>query len=282
MTPGIPTNIAANQNRLVFVSSALDTYRTTVSPSPICLLQEDGSGDGEPLSWRNIAISLTTVVSENADYNPYRAKTEILDVAFCCRVQDGMPIIVSVLFVVSVVLLLYIKTVGSETVLPQLHKLGVPAAKYVAATFISTYGSLGIGAVIAVPLLLYQRLAHTQSGAALFSTLLDRPYFPLQMAVASVLGYSVSERLKEGRPAYAWVWPVAQVTIAVLLFHPSAMQSFAAGVWRTYFDWGCGCSVTLRQWTITAPLYPSVAFSVAAFLRRTKVFSRRVTPAVSH
>jgi hypothetical protein len=177
-----------------------------------------------------------------------------------------MGIILPLMFIISVVFLLYIKNFGAETVSPPLRKFAIPTAKYIAATFIGTYGSLAAGAVIAAPLLLYSRVAHTTSGIDLFSSLVDRPYFPLQMGVAFGLGYFLSERLKQGRPAYVWVWPVAQVGIAVLLFHPSAMQSFTA-VWRTYFDWGCGCSVTLLQWRIMSPLYPSLAFSAAAFLR---------------
>ncbi len=187
---------------------------------------------------------------------------------------------VTLFFVISTVFLflLYVKTVGPETLSPRLRKFAIPAAKYIAATFIGTYGSLAIGAVIVPPLLLYSRVTHTRSGVDLFTALLDRPYFPFQIAVAFVLGYFLSEWLKEGWPAYVWVWPVAQVSIAVLLFHPSAMQSFTAGVWRSYFDWGCGCSVTPLQWRITSPLYPSLSFSAAAFLRGTKGFEPKAQP----
>lgn len=96
------------------------------------------------------------------------------------------------------------------------------------------------------------------------------------MAVAFVLGYCLSDWLNEGRPAYVWVWPVAQVSIAVLLFRPSATQSFTTEVWRAYFDWGCGCSVTLLQWRIMFPLYPAISFSAAAFLRGHQRIERRV------
>lgn len=193
-----------------------------------------------------------------------------------------MAIIVSVLFVISAALLLYIQTVDLEGISPKLRKYGVPGAKYVIAAFLGTYGSLAIGALILAPLLAYSRLAHTHSGADLFASLLDRSYFPFQTGAAFVLGYYLRGWLKQGRPVYAWVWPVAQVGIAVLLFRPSAMQSFGAGVWHTYFDWGCGCSATLSQWTIMSPLYPSLAFSAAAFLRGTREPSLRTSPAAAH
>lgn len=188
-----------------------------------------------------------------------------------------MGIILPLMFVISAAFLLYVNAFGAEALSPTSRKFAIPTAKYVAATFIGTYGSLAAGVVVALPLLLYSRVAHAPSGIDLASSLVDRPYFPLQMAVAFGLGYFLSEWLKEGRPAYVWVWPVAQVSIAVLLFHPSATQSFTAGLWRSYFDWGCGCSVTLLQWRIMSPLYPSLSFSAAAFVRA----HRRIEPRAS-
>lgn len=180
-----------------------------------------------------------------------------------------MPaVVVSILFAVSVTFLRYVKTAGLETISPALRKLGVPASKYVAATYIGTYGSLAIAVAAISPLLLYSRLVQGHPGGGLFSVLVDRPYFPLQTAVAFILGYFVSERLKEGRPAYIWIWPVVQVSIVVALFHQFVpVQNYWAEVWRTYFNWDCGCSATLSQWTVMVPLYPSLAFSAAAFLR---------------
>jgi hypothetical protein len=187
--------------------------------------------------------------------------------------------IISLLFLASILFLFYARDTAMAHVSAESRRYAIPTAKYVIATFIATYGSLSLGAVITfLPLLLYQRMVHTQNGSELFSALLDRPYFPFQTAIAFVLGYVLSEWLKEGRPVYVWVWPAIQATVAVLLFRPSVMQTFTAGVWHTYFDWSCGCSVTLLQWTIMSPLYPSIAFSVATFLRSRR-FSRTISPA---
>jgi hypothetical protein len=187
-----------------------------------------------------------------------------------------MPaVVVSILFAVSVTYLRYVKTVGLEPISPGLRKFGVPASKYVRATFIGTYGSVAIAVMVISPLLLYSRLAQGRPGEGLFSVLVDRPYFPLQTAVAFILGHFASEWLKEGRPAYVWVWPVAQVSIVVALFHQFVpAQTYWAEVWRTYFNWDCGCSATLLQWTVMVPLYPSLAYSAAAFLR-SRIRSRR-------
>jgi len=165
-----------------------------------------------------------------------------------------------------------------DTVSPKLRLLSIPA-KYIIAIFIETYGSLALATVIASPLLLYSRVAHTNSGRVSFSVLVDRPYFPLQTAVAFVLGYFLKGMVQASRPAYVWVWPVAQVGLAVLLFRPFATQSFGSGVWQTYFDWDCGCSITLLQWKIMSPLYPSLAFSGAAFLHGIKTLTRRASSA---
>lgn len=185
-------------------------------------------------------------------------------------------IIVPLMVVIAAAFLLYVRTVEVETVSPKLRRFAIPAAKYVVATFIGTFGAFAVGVVIVTPLLLYSHVAHASSGIDLASSLVDRPYFPLPMAVAFVLGYCLSDWLNEGRPAYVWVWPVAQVSIAVLLFRPSATQSFTTEVWRAYFDWGCGCSVTLLQWRIMFPLYPAISFSAAAFLRGHQRIERRV------
>jgi hypothetical protein len=215
--------------------------------------------------------------------NPNNPAKLQFDVPFCARGKPRMDImsifrgiIVPLMFVISAVFLLYLRTVEVETVSPKLRKFAIPAAKYVAATFIGTFGAFAIGVVIVAPLLLYSHVAHTTSGIDMASSLVDRPYFPLQTAVAFGLGYFLSEWLKEGRPAYVWVWPVVQVSIAVLLFHPSAAQSFTTDVWRAYFDWGCGCSVTLLQWRTMWPLYPALSFSAAAFLRGHQGIDRRV------
>lgn len=191
-----------------------------------------------------------------------------------------MPAVaVLILFVVSAIFLLYVKNSGLGNVSPPLSKFAVPASMYMVATFIGTYGAMAIAVVVISPLLLYSLLAQGHPGELFLSSLLDRPYFPLQSAVAFVLGYFVSEWFKEGRPVYVWAWPVAQVGIAVALFHPpGVMQSYWAEVWRTYFNWECGCSISLPQWTVMSPLYPSLAFSASAFLRGRIRFHQRIIP----
>ena len=97
------------------------------------------------------------------------------------------------------------------------------------------------------------------------SAAVDRPYFPLQSAVAFVVGFVVAIRLRQGKPLWVWVWPVAQVVISIALHKPrSVVESFTTSVWQTYFNWGCGCSATLLQWQVMSALYPAIAFTLGA------------------
>jgi hypothetical protein len=64
-------------------------------------------------------------------------------------------IIVPPMFVIAAIFLLYVRTAEVETVSPKLREFAIPAAKYVAATFIATFGAFAIAVVIVAPLLLY-------------------------------------------------------------------------------------------------------------------------------
>jgi len=141
-------------------------------------------------------------------------------------------------------------------------------AKYVIAAFLGTYGSLASATLLVSPILLYGRLAHSQTAEAVFSAAVDRPYFPLQSVVAFAVGFAVAVWLRQGKPTWVWVWPVAQVAISIALHKPrSVLQGFTANVWQTYFNWDCGCSATLLQWHVTSVLYPAIAFTVGALVR---------------
>lgn len=141
-------------------------------------------------------------------------------------------------------------------------------AKYVIATFLGTYASVGTAGLLVLPMLLFGRLAHSQTAEQIFSAAVDRPYFPLQSVVAFVVGFAVAVRLRQGGPLWVWVWPVTQVAISVALHRPgSVMQSVTTGVWRTYFNWDCRCSATLLQWTVMSALYTSIAFALGVLAR---------------
>ncbi len=144
----------------------------------------------------------------------------------------------------------------------------VSIAQYVIATFLGTYGSVAAAALLVLPVLLFARLAHSQTAVNILSAAVDRPYFPLQSVVALAVGFAVAVRFRQGKPMWIWVWPLVQVVLSIVLHKPpSVMQSFTASVWQTYFNWGCGCSATLLQWQVMSAVYTALAFSLGALVR---------------
>ena len=157
----------------------------------------------------------------------------------------------------------------SDEQMPERSRKAIAVAKYIVAVLVSTFGSGAIAALIALPLLIYARLTHNEAATNLFAALVDRPYFPLQIAVAFVAGLILTKWLKDGNPALAWVLPVAQfsVVLAMASSRQSVLDSYRGFVWNTFFNWGCNCSASLLQWEAMFPLYTSIAFSVAAWIR---------------
>src|SRR6185369_11024 len=96
------------------------------------------------------------------------------------------------------------------------------------------FGSGAIAALLAVPLFIYARLTHNEAATNLFAALVDRPYFPLQIAVAFVAGLVVTKWLKGGNPTLAWVLPVAQfsVVLAMASSRQSVLDSYRGFVWN--------------------------------------------------
>lgn len=141
-------------------------------------------------------------------------------------------------------------------------------AKYVLAVFLATYLSIAFATLLALPVLFYGRLAHNLNAEGIFSVAVDRPYFPLQSAVAFAVGFAVAVRFRQWKLLWVWVWPAAQVVISIVLHKPeSVMQGFLKDVWHTYFNWYCGCSATLLQWQVMSVMYAAIAFTLGALTR---------------
>lgn len=176
------------------------------------------------------------------------------------------------------IFLCYIRA-RSDQPISNRSRQGVAISKYVVAVMVATYLSGALAALIATPLLVYGRLTHTEAPTNLYSALLDRPFFPFQIVVAFVAGIVATKWLKEGKPAFVWVLPVAQFLIALVVVSSrhSAFQQSCDFLWSSLFNWGCHCSATLLQWKVMFPLYTSIAFSLAAYLSRT-VTSAKVLP----
>jgi hypothetical protein len=143
----------------------------------------------------------------------------------------------------------------------------VASLDYIIATFLFSVMPLALAALLGLPLLAYGRYAHSETATRVFSMLLDRPFFPLQTIVAAFVGFTVGTRWHSR--SLAWVWVPATINAASgFLFrnNGSAMLSFWEKLRENYFNWGCGCSASLLQWTFLAPMLAAVAASLAASL----------------
>ena len=180
-----------------------------------------------------------------------------------------METILIVFFCCAVIFLCYVR--ASPPLLSNRLRQGVAISKYLVAVMAATYLSGAGAALIATPLLGYARLKHTQAPIILFSDLLDRPFFPLQMGVGFFAGLVATKCLKEGKPVFVWVLPVAQFLVALVVISSrhSAFQQTWSFVWSSFFNWSCHCSATLLQWKVMFPLYTSIAFSLGAYLSGT-------------
>ncbi len=173
-------------------------------------------------------------------------------------------------FVGAGMFLLYVKGISQEQLSPAVRTIK-SISKYIVATFVATFGAAGVAALICSPLLMYSRWMHSPLAENIFSALLDRPYFPLQVAIAFVLGLMTARLFSGGWPMLVWVLPLieAVLVITAVSHRRGVLLGFWGWVRSALFNWACGCSATLLQWEIMLPLYASVAFSIGVLIRYT-------------
>src|SRR4051812_931106 len=183
-----------------------------------------------------------------------------------------LTVLTLVFFGSAVLFLSYTKSLEN---VPVRMQTGVRASKYVIAVFVSIYGSAAIALLVSSPLSIAGRLTHSEASSNLWSALLDRPYFPLQIFVACALGVITFHWLRDGWPKLVWilqlVWilPLVQTVVAIAVFRHRFGPFHAdwAGIRETFFNWDCGCSASLPQWAVMFPLYTSIAFALGAAVR---------------
>ena len=95
--------------------------------------------------------------------------------------------------------------------------------------------------------------------------LTEIPYFPIQIALAFVMGFVLPRFLRHWLMKWIWVLPLLILCISFILT-PLPL----VGRLERYFGWGCrpevGCFVQLA---VTLPFYTAASYSLAAFLRNT-------------
>jgi uncharacterized membrane protein YgdD (TMEM256/DUF423 family) len=110
-----------------------------------------------------------------------------------------------------------------------------------------------------------------------YPILTGNPFFPVQISIALILGYLLSDCL--GRRSMLWVWVLpflvlSYAVISVPTISPQlASTLLQAGVVQSrlshYFGWGCRTQDRcLDQILVTMPFYTSAAFSIGALVAR--------------
>lgn len=118
-------------------------------------------------------------------------------------------------------------------------------------------------------------LGRSYSNRAFYSIVSERPYFPVQITFAVVLGWLLGRALRHRSMVWVWVLPflilcysVARTTVLIptsVLARPESIQS------RISHYFGSGCQPAdrcLDQLLITMPFYASAAYSIGAALAR--------------
>ena len=94
--------------------------------------------------------------------------------------------------------------------------------------------------------------------------LTEKPYFPVQTAVAFCVGFALGRYLKHRAMEWVWVLPLLILCVSFGLIH----LTFGG---RLEHFFGTSCKPELRcfdQLAVTLPFYTAASYSLAAFLSR--------------
>lgn len=95
--------------------------------------------------------------------------------------------------------------------------------------------------------------------------LTETPYFPVQIALAFLIGLVLPRFLRHWLMQWVWVLPFSILCVSFILTPLPLVGRF-----ERYFGWSCrpelGCFVQLA---VTLPFYTAVSYSLATFLRDT-------------
>jgi hypothetical protein len=112
----------------------------------------------------------------------------------------------------------------------------------------------------------------------IFSILTGTPYYPVQIGLGLLLGWSIGRRVQHKAMLWVWVLPLTYLVYALIAIPTLVPQwippKYQAGVgesrFRHYFGWGCGgVHPCFDQNAITVLFYIAAAYSIGALLART-------------
>jgi hypothetical protein len=144
---------------------------------------------------------------------------------------------------------------------------------YIGTVGIDVFAGFLVGYVFAV-LQLFGR--HVPSHIML-GILAGTPYYPVQIGLGLLLGWSISRRVQHRAMLWVWILPPAYLTYAIIAIPTLVPQwippEYQAGVgesrFKHYFGWGCGdVHPCFDQNAITVLFYIAAAYSIGALLAR--------------
>src|SRR5215475_13344534 len=99
----------------------------------------------------------------------------------------------------------------------------------------STLGAMISGAWLLYLLYPMARIFHPELKFLEFNRVLSLPYFPLQIGMASVLGYVLARRRPSPLTGWVWLFPLAVLAYGILSYSPSALEPDLYGRMSHFF-----------------------------------------------
>jgi hypothetical protein len=115
------------------------------------------------------------------------------------------------------------------------------------------------------------------SSKTMFWILTGTPYYPVQIGLGLLLGWSIGRRVQHRAMLWVWILPLAYLTYAIIAIPTLVPQwippEYQAGVgesrFKHYFGWGCGgVHPCFDQNAITVLFYIAAAYSIGTLLAR--------------
>lgn len=143
---------------------------------------------------------------------------------------------------------------------------------FIVQLVISTIGSILIGViVVSIGVLIAGDLTGAISGGRIFESrifmLVNEPYFVAPIVVSFTFGFVGRHYFHPKSGAWVWVVPMAFLLFGVLSWKNGGYRPYWLDVWNNYFGSQCGGSECLYEWTLTAPFYTSVAYTIGWIIR---------------
>jgi hypothetical protein len=133
-------------------------------------------------------------------------------------------------------------------------------------------GTLGVmilaGMLVAIAFDFLKPLVHSIASRGVYGVLAGSPYFPVQVIVALLLGWLLSDL--SGQESMLWIWVLPYAWLAYWFARlPAVLGMTLQERFFYFFGWGCRPeNHCIDQMGDTLPFYTAVAYSVGALLAR--------------